>query len=660
MAVYPINETSISFTDIKQNIVDFVQSKPDASRWRDFYTGGEGTILIELIAGLGFYTALKVIFAKEETYLQYARTLLSARAIALNSAYSAFRGKNRRCKIRFTSTVAANIPALEVIGYQGNYDIINLESCEFGEGEEVELEVAVGKLQISEPIEAPSADLFVFRFNQEAVSDDYKLTLNDVEVPTTSISSEALEDMYLVQSNAVGGVNAVYLNLQEGFKHTYKTGDALRLTYIEYQNIPYSEEMSIDYAVDGVKILETSNPEEPETIESIQVKAPIMFATQQTIRSREDYVHNFLQLGSKFTDTAGRDLSAAYMELSYIQNDKSILTEEDTLSILQELTYKRMFGIPMPYINKPKYTKIDLDVHVRVNDRSELVNYSDTVTNILSTYEYVFGLGTDYMKEAGLLSSSPEFKTLRIDIPEIERLIEATGKVKRASVRVPETPFAKDSWYELGSTISFGANSTIRYRVADITFQTAAQEPQWNYELYSYTNDGNVQWQAIPQSGYPEAWSPKEAISMYDLRVPTEPQKRGIMFRATYGKSVSGQTEPQWKLPANDNELKAGVLTEDEQLIWLAVKHVATAPLWDVNTWYDIGDVIRTSGSSDYSFQVIGLRRKSSSTAPKITGEPDFIYYENMLLVKEVINDEVIDLPWGSYCIINPTITAST
>lgn len=634
MSTYPIEATSLSFNDIKQNLRDFVEAKPDANRWRDFYTGGEGTILIELIAGYGFYTALKIIFSREETYLQYVNTLLSARAIALNLAYSAFRGTNRRYTIKFTPNTTISIPAFTVIGYQGDYDFICLEDTVLNEGEETTVYGAVGTFN-SLSLEAPSSALHVFRFNDDLISDDFKLYLNDNELPTTDINREALEDKYLVQSNAVGGVDVTYLNLNEDFEHKYQTGDILRLDYIKYQDIPYAEEINIDYA-DEVTIESTENTVVPETIESIQTKAPIMFETQQLIRSREDYVKNLLQLRAKFADTTGRDLSPAYMELSYSQQDGTLMTDEETEEVLNELTYKRMFGIPMPYINKPRFMTLNISVNLKLNSSNiALTEYDTLVADLMSDFEYIF---------------SDDLEEIKIDLAELERLAEKLDNVKRASVQNEMTEFKSLNYYQLGDIIYDPDYSDVLYRVSGITYTTLATEPNWDYTLGNTTADGNVIWKAVPQSGYPDAWAAKSDVQLYDLCVPTNPTKAGIMFRVIQGKSVSSVSEePEWNTTI-------GELTYDNQLIWQAVETVATAPEWDVNTWYNLGDVVN---ASDNTYQVVGEMRRSSNHKPDFSEKPDEIIYQNMVLTKEVIEDEQIVLPWGTYCIIKPIVTAS-
>ena len=636
MSTYPIEATSISFNDIKQNLIDFVKAKPDANRWRDFYTGGEGVILIELIAGYGFYTAMKIIFSREETYLQYANTLLSARAIALNCAYSAYRGTNRRYRVKFTPNITVSIPAFTVIGYQGDYDFICLEDTVLNEGEEATVYGAVGVFS-SLSLEAPSSDLHVFRFNDDLISEDYKLYLNDEELPTTSVSAEALEDNYLVQSNAVGGVNVTYLNLNTDFTHKYQTGDILRLDYIRYQNIPYSSELSIDYAeADTIEIISTENPVLAETIESIQTKAPIMYETQQLIRSREDYVKNFLQLRAKFADTTGRDLSPAYVELSYCQQDKTLMTQEDADQILKALTYKRTFGIPMPYINKPRFMTIDLNVNLRLNSSNiALTEYNSIVANIFSAFELKF---------------SDDLEEVKIDLAELERLLEGGNNIKRASITNVLPEFKAQEFYQLGDVFYDEKHPDILYRVTNITYTTLATEPKWDYTVGATTSDGNVIWQAIPKSGYPTPWAAKEDIKLYDLRIPQKPEVEGIMFRAIQGKSVTAPAEePEWSTTIGD-------LTYDNELIWQTIEYVATAQNWDSNTWFNLGDIVK---SGENSFQVIGERRKSDSVAPTIPEElPSEIIYQNMVLTKEIIKDEIIQLPWGTYCVINPEITA--
>ena len=630
MAVYPLDNSAISFNELRQSLINFVQSKPDASRWRDFYTGGEGTILIELIAGLGFYEALKIIFSKEETYLQYVNTLASAKAVALNYTYSAFRGKNRRYTLRFTPNRPASIPAFSIIGYQGDYDLVTTKDVLLNEGTPVEVEVIVGTFMTS-TLEATSANLEIFRFTDDLVSEDYRLYLNDVQMPTTSLASKALEDNYLVQSNSVGGVNVTYLNTQVDFEHKYQTGDQLRLDYIQYQNIEYSTELSVDYA-DEVEVLTTTNPEYPETIQSIQVKAPIMYETQQLVRAREDYTKNLKQLKAKFTDAQSRDLSPAYVEVTYAQNDRTLLTDEEREDVLQQLSKSRTFGVPMAYLNEPKYSRIKLDVNLRIRTAQTALELEPVVEAAMDPYEYVFGK--------------------LIDFTDIKTELQTNSAIRIATITNTEDEFRRSDYYQLGDVISLpkvvGTESTL-YRVVDFVFDTDSTEPSWNPELYSYTEDKDVIWQAVPETGHPEPWQ-AGSVLLYDTCIPATNYVRGIMYRVVKGKSVSSPTaEPEWKTTINE-------ITEDHEIIWQSIPYIATADSYKLNHWYNVGEIANSS-TGTATFQVIGIRRRSGNVEPEWSGEQ--VIYNNMVLAKENTELSQLELGWGTYCTIETNITVS-
>ena len=313
-----------------------------------------------------------------------------------------------------------------------------------------------------------------------------------------------------------------------------------------------------------------------------------------------------------------------------------ILTESETETLLKALTYKRMFGIPLPYINKPRFMTINLDVNLRLlNSNIVLAEYNDIVAARMLDYEYKF---------------SDELEEIRIDLAETERLLEQEDNVRRAYISIPKTEFKANEYYQLGDVLYDPQYEDILYRVTNIMYQTLETEPKWDYTLGNITADGNVMWQAVPKSGYPTAWQSKEFVELYALRLPTEPEMDGIMFRAVQGKSVSNPTdEPEW------NTTK-GEFTYDRQLIWCCIEYVATANAWSPNTWYNLGDIVRSGANS---YQVVGERRRSGNSGPDLTEKPDELIYENMLFTKEVIDDEIISLPWGTYFIIKPNISAS-
>jgi hypothetical protein len=626
--IYPIANTSISFNQIKQDLTNFVLTKPDASRWADFYTGGEGTILIELIAGLGFYDAIKIIFSREEEYLFYANSLLSARACASNLTYSAYRGQNRRYTIKFTPTTSSIIPAFSVIGSQGAYSLITLKSIVLNSSVEIETEVVVGKLQTVE-LEAPASDLYVFRFNEDLVSEDYTLTLNGATVPTTARSADALNDKYLVQSNSVGGVNVMYFNLNKEFTHKYHTGDKLALTYVQYEDIPYLDKATTFYSASAT-ITGTTLTQEPESISAIQVKAPMNYETQQLIRGRNDYQKNFSQLKSTFKTTNGRDISPAYVELTYVQENRELLNSTEEEIIMNELTYRRSFGIPMPYIAHPNYNKLAFSISLKSSNPVFLVEVQPKVDAILSKYEYAVATTVDFVVLEKELASIDSILTARIS---------NTGE-----------EFVSNSWYHLGEILKVPANTTEIYRVVGVYSTCASTEPAWNYTLGETTEDNKVTWLAVPKTGNPKSWVESAKVQQYDTMIPSNPTQTGIMFRAIRTSSLSsGSDEPSW-----NTEL--GSLTCDGEVIWQKVGSVITNSPWNPNTGYSKGDFIN-SVDGKHTFQAIEVRRFVGAVGPDLTDLPNEIYYAGLVLQKEDLSTEKITLGWNSYAEITSTVT---
>ena len=120
------------------------------------------------------------------------------------------------------------------------------------------------------------------------------------------------------------------------------------------------------------------------------------------------------------------------------------------------------------------------------------------------------------------------------------------------------------------------------------------------------------------------------------------------MYRAIKGKSVSsGLTEPEWKLTI-------GELTEDTELIWQTIPYIATAKTYQLNHWYNVGDVANAA-TGTATFQVIGIRRRSGNIEPEWSG--DSVIYNNMVFSKENTDLSQISLGWGTYCTIQPRIT---
>ena len=72
MADFIISPYAISFDSIKNNLQQYVSSKPENETWLDFYASSAGETIIEIAAALGAFYAYHFIVGRRETFLSCA------------------------------------------------------------------------------------------------------------------------------------------------------------------------------------------------------------------------------------------------------------------------------------------------------------------------------------------------------------------------------------------------------------------------------------------------------------------------------------------------------------------------------------------------------------------------------------------------------------
>lgn len=211
-----VDTTSVSYESIRNDLVRYLKTKPDYTRWKDFLESSSGTVLIELMAGLAAFLEYSIIANRRETYLAYAQNRSSVIAGAQTLGYSAYRGRNPVVRIRLLPSVTTTIAIMDVVGTYGDYDLLSLDNYALQAGVYSTIDVVVGNIK-EESITIDSNSLQFFRFYSPDVSEDLALYLNDVYVPTVS-SIENFTDIlsglyYLISSNVFGGIDAIYYNI---------------------------------------------------------------------------------------------------------------------------------------------------------------------------------------------------------------------------------------------------------------------------------------------------------------------------------------------------------------------------------------------------------------------------------------------------------------
>lgn len=209
-----MDTTLISVSAMRQYLLDFIDRKPDNSKWKDFYESSTGTLFVELIATLGSYAGFQALMARRESYLPTARIRTSGVGIAQTLGYPVYRGKNEHITITVNPNSTIVLDKYSVIGSCADKDLVTVSPVNLIYGEEISFEVAIGNLK-EEQIVIDSDKTTYFRFTLPNVSEDFIITLNDTEVPIDREILKLIDDYYVVLSNSLGSVDVLYLNRPE-------------------------------------------------------------------------------------------------------------------------------------------------------------------------------------------------------------------------------------------------------------------------------------------------------------------------------------------------------------------------------------------------------------------------------------------------------------
>jgi hypothetical protein len=144
MADFIVDPTSISFTEIKKNLEDYIASRPDAEKWSQFFASSTGQITVELIAAYAAYLKLDSILARRENYLPYAKTRGAVVAGGQALGYSAFRGQNAILDITYTPSTSQVLPQFYRLGSVNGYGLLLLNQTSVSAGVQITVQCVVG------------------------------------------------------------------------------------------------------------------------------------------------------------------------------------------------------------------------------------------------------------------------------------------------------------------------------------------------------------------------------------------------------------------------------------------------------------------------------------------------------------------------------------
>jgi hypothetical protein len=521
-----VDPKSVSFPQILADLEEFRDSRPDADKWNSFFQSGTGQTITEQIAALGAYLAYKVISGRRENYLQHAENKSSAVGISQSLGYSTFRGRNAHLRLSVVASDTVTLPRFSVVGQVKDQDLVILEDTPLTANVSAEVDVVVGVLS-EEELTVPGNGLAIFRFESAGVTEDLRLLLNDDEVEISNRILDLDEDKFVCITNVLESVDVSYLN-RASAPVQYNTGDVLKIEYLAKKDLAFvlSDLNFFHGTISGFET--TSAYQAAEGNATTRVNAPLFHETQALVRARLDFLKVFKIIDPDFVSTNQRNVSAAVVELSYLNSDYTALTETEKQAVQQQLLKRLAMGIPPPLITDPVRVPLMLDLEVTLRNNTE--NTLAEIEAIMKARENILG---------GPVNGEP------LDLEQVESDVEDLASVKIARVSLGSTQWAAENSYERGTHVRPNPSNGFFYELASILHFSGSSEPDsWPTTIGETVVDHGVVWKAEfvnPADPLVTTWVANRAYEIGNAVVPTVPNGRQYRVVDTINKSFGNE-----------------------------------------------------------------------------------------------------------------------
>lgn len=631
MADFIISPYAISFDSIKNNLQQYVSSKPENETWLDFYASSAGETIIEIAAALGAFYAYHFIVGRRETFLSCAENRTSLIGLSQNLGYSVSRGDNLKVSINIVPNQTITLAKWAILGSYTEYDVILSEDIILNQGTAIDVPVIIGNSMI-ETINVNSNKLQQFSFLNDRVTDTYRLLLNDRILPVSTEIKDALNDKYITISNVYGAMDVFYL--QQG-EYQYMAGDNLYLQFVESNNLTYndfsSSNLNIDYAnqINEVKLIKDKT--DLESLASIKAKAPLYHETSMVIRARKDYSKYLKLKHPQIIEANDKDIYPGLIAISYIKEDGSSLTEEEKEYWLNQIEESRPSGVAKAVIIDSNVINKTLNISLwKGVDKNIDSTISDTIDKILKGYENIF--------------------ETKIDLNQIEHDIEKLDNIKIARVEIDSEDRASDTFYRLYDNVKIDGTD---FYCGSFVNKTGSEEPTWPRNIGDIVLDGDIIWKKVNEfKGIAVYnWEPNTEKSEYDyIKVDIKNEDGDIIgsdiFTCIGFVNTSSKVEPEWGQEfINDNEL-----------IWQKIEYdFEVENKWQPETVYTIGDIISNPSGI---YRCANYRAKSGADMPTLEDlDNGLIRDGNIIWTIMDVSHRMINLGWNEHIKLNKVIT---
>lgn len=605
MSEYIIDPLSVSFEEVKADLLAHSETLPDSIEWDVFFASSGGQQIIEYISALRAVLSYDNIVARRENFIQFAKNRSSKIGVSQFLGYSAFRGRNAIIDVTYIPNSSSILPAYYILGTVKEVDLVLLNETPVNAGVPITVQCMIGEVGEEQQI-ASSNGLGLFKYRTPNVSDELKVFIDNVEVKTTEDVVELLEGYAQVQTNPFGSVDVKYLNFP-AFDVVYNTGGVVKIVFVKLKDVDFDlSDVSLD-EVEGTltELVVNEIYQDVETNLSIEINAPLRNETKLHVRGRRDDGKVLKQLDASIIDAKSKDVDgvASVMEIYYLRTGEIRYTPEEKDALLISFEPYRPNGLLPPLIKEPSRAgrTFKITIYRVPNTTGDITGSIDLV---MSQYEYILGV--------------------TINIHDIEAQLEAYSFIKVARIEYVSDEWVDEKGYEIGAQALPTTPNGFVYEVFRHILKSGAVEPAWPLVGADTIIDGDIIWQTYIKSDTTEIpeWEANTEYT-FDRKVKVVGGvENGFAFKVIGFVNYSGAVEPTW--PILDGVLPedfVGTIVYDNDIIYRALVLEDSPPIWEADHIYQGGETIIptdaiASDNVGVMWQVFGFVRKSDVSEP--------------------------------------------
>jgi hypothetical protein len=179
-----IDPNSLSFENIKQDLIDYIESKPEYDTWRDFYESSAGTTGVELVSGLGSFLSYHSLGARRESDILRRKLTSSAIGICNTLGYSVNRKSVPRLRLKLNVGSSIYWDRSDAIGEYTNNRSLSILSSQTISAGIVYLDVVVGDWNTTTWVATSTEDFVILKIVYDNIDnnsdeDTIELLIND-------------------------------------------------------------------------------------------------------------------------------------------------------------------------------------------------------------------------------------------------------------------------------------------------------------------------------------------------------------------------------------------------------------------------------------------------------------------------------------------------